>query len=301
MRISRRMRKLRYACLRQGAFEVRKAGALRFDLRDPYHLAVALPWPAFVACGIAGMVLINLIFAGLYCLQPGAIQNLPPGDFYRAFFYSLETLSTVGYGEMSPLSRYGYAVAGIEMAVGMAFVALLTGILFVRFSRPQAGILFADKAVVTTYKGNPALMVRVANGRVNMLIGATAQLSVLLKETDDQGRLYRRFQDLPLLSPHLPAFPMTWTLMHPIDETSPLHGCGPAELKAAWARLFLSVTATDVKLGRQVQDVGDYTDRQILFGAHYADAVTYDEDGTPTADLSQLSHVEFPLGDQTKR
>ena len=87
---------------------------------------------------------------------------------------------------------------------------------------------------------------------------------------------------------------MTWTLMHPIDELSPLYGCDPAELKAAWARLFLSVAATDVKLGRQVQDVGDYNDQQILFGAHYADAVTYDEDGTPTADMSKLSHVVYP-------
>jgi len=281
-----------YTHLRQGTFEVRKAGTLRLDFRDPYHLAVALPWPAFIACGAAGMLLINVVFAIAFILQPYAVRGLSNGDFIHAFFFSLETLSTVGYGEMSPSSLYGYTVAGLEMALGMAFVALLTGIIFVRFSRPHAGIVFADKAVVTTYHGQPALMVRVGNGRANMLTAATAQLSILLKETDDQGRVFRRYRELPLTSQTLPAFPLTWTLMHLIDEASPLYARGPADLRAAWARLFLAVQATDVKLGRQVQDVSDYGDEQIMFGAHYLDAVLYDDDGTPTADLSKISHVQ---------
>jgi inward rectifier potassium channel len=283
----------RYTRVRQGGFEVYKAGNTYLDFSDPYHLAVALPWPAFIACGTLALVLLNFLFAAFYLLHPGAVRNLPPGDFARAFFFSLETLSTVGYGEMSPFSLYGYLVAGIEMAVGMAFVAILTGILFVRFSRSHAGILFADTAVIAGHNGKATLMVRIGNGRTNMLTEASARLSVLLKETNEEGQVFRRYHNLQLICSSLPAFPLTWTLMHTIDASSPLYECGPAELKAAWARLFLAVEATDGKLGRQVKDLADYDDQRILFGAHYTDAITYDDRGLATADLSRLSHVEY--------
>lgn len=282
----------RFTRLRQGTFEVRKAGTSRFDIKDPYHLAVALPWPAFIACGLIAVLLINCTFAVLYAIRPGAVQNLPAGDFTHAFFFSMETLSTVGYGEMAPSSVYGYAVASSEMILGMAFVALLTGILFVRFSQSRAGLIFAENAVISTYNGKPTLMVRVGNARTNMLTQATASLSVLLKEISDEGQVFRRYHELRLVCAKLPAFPLTWTLMHIIDEASPLRDYGQAELKANWARLFLSVEARDPKLGRTVQELSDYDDLRILFGAHYVNAVMYDENGVPTADLSKLGHVE---------
>jgi inward rectifier potassium channel len=120
------------------AFEVRKRGISRFDFRDPYHVAVTLSWPGFVAGALACLAAINVVFAILYIARPGAVQNLAPGDAMGAFFFSLETLATVGYGEMAPAGFYGHAVAAVEIVCGMAFTAILTGILFVRFSKPQA-------------------------------------------------------------------------------------------------------------------------------------------------------------------
>jgi inward rectifier potassium channel len=287
----RRNPSLHYARLRHGTFEVRKAGAARFDLKDPFHIAVAAPWPGFVAGGLAALLLINLVFAGLYAAVPHAIRGLPPADFPRAFFFSLETLSTVGYGEMAPQRLYGYAVAGVEIVVGMAFVALLTGLLFFRFSQAGAGLVFAEQAVVTVYNGQPTLMVRVGNARLDMLTEARAVLSVLLKETSAEGQVYRRYYDLSLVCARLPAFPLTWTLMHVVDTASPLHGYDPERLHADWGRVFLSVEAQDGKLGRTVQDLADFGAENILFGAAYVEAVTYDERGVATADLSLLGRV----------
>ena len=255
-------------------------------------MAVALPWRAFIACGLSAVLLINLAFATLYTIVPDAVRNLPAGDFGRAFFFSMETLSTVGYGEMAPSSFYGYVVASSEMILGMAFIALLTGILFVRFSQSHAGLIFAENAVISTYNGQSTLMIRVGNARTHMLTQAIANLSVLLKETDEVGQIFRRYHELRLVCATLPAFPLTWTLMHTIDDSSPLRGYGPEKLRDDWGRLFLSVEARDPKLGRTVQDLSDYDDRRILFDAHYANAVTYDENGVPTADLSKLGSVE---------
>jgi inward rectifier potassium channel len=283
--------RVRYTRIRQGTFEVRKAGAPRFDIRDPYHLAVALPWRAFAACGLLALLTINLIFAGLYLATPGAIHDLPRGDVVRAFFFSLETLSTVGYGEMYPQQTYGFAICAVEIVTGMVFVALLTGLLFFRFSQSTAGLLFAENAVIATHNGVSTLMVRVGNARVDMLTEATAKLSVLLKETSAEGQVFRRYYDLRLVCTRLPAFPLTWTLMHVIDPASPLHGYDAARLEADWGRLFLAVEALDAKLGHKVQDLADYDDQKILFGAHYVEAVTYDDRGVGTADLSKLSDV----------
>lgn len=293
MMAMRKVHPAHYRRLRQGTFEVLKSGTSRFELRDPYHLAVALPWPYFVAFGLCAIVLINCLFAVLYVLAPGSIQHLPAGDFPHAFFFSLETLSTVGYGEMAPASLYGYAVAALEIIVGMGFIALLTGILFFRFSQSQAGLLFADHAVVSTYNGKPTLMVRVGNSRANMLIEANAKLSILLREVSAEGQVFRRYRDLTLVCGRLPAFPLTWTLMHTVDLSSPLLGYDAEKLRADWGRVFLSVEARDPKLGRTVQDLFDYDDKHVLFGARFVETMHYDEDGVPTADLSKLGEIEI--------
>ncbi len=278
--------------VRNAAFEIHKSGVERFDFRDPYYLAVTLSWPAFIFMSLLSLAAINVIFAALYALRPGAIQNLPPGDVLRAFFFSLETLATVGYGEMAPATTYGHVVAAVEIVLGMAFTAIFTGILFVRFSRPQARILFADKVVVPIHNGVPTLMVRIANGRLTMLTHATARLAILALEISDEGHAFRRVQDLHLIRADLPVFPLTWTLMHVIDETSPLHGFGPAELDEHQIRIFLSVEARDAALGALVQDLGAFERQQVMFDMRCSDAVGIDASGRTIADLARLSLVE---------
>jgi inward rectifier potassium channel len=278
--------------IRHAAFDLHKTGVARYEFNDPYHLAVSLSWPAFVIGAFGCLIAINVVFATLYTLEPGAVQNLPKGDVLRAFFFSLETLATVGYGEMAPASVYGHLVAAIEIVLGMAFTAILTGILFVRFSKPKPRILFADKAVVAVHNGRQTLMVRIANGRLTMLTHATARLAVLVVEVSDEGQAFRRVHDLQLTRSDLPIFPLTWTLMHTIDEASPLFGLGAKDLEAIEARVFLAVEARDSALGAQVQDLGAFEHHQVMFGMRYSDAVSIDEAGRTTADLSRLSLIE---------
>src|SRR5208337_388288 len=207
-------------------FGLAKLGVPRFDFRDPYHLAVSLTWPAFTAVMLGCWLAINLGFALLYVLSPGAIANARPGSFSDGFFFSIETLATVGYGVMAPTTLYGHIISATEIVTGMAFTAIFTGLLFVRFSRPKAKIIFADDAVIATHNGQPALMLRVANGRLTTMSSADARLFVLLAERTSEGTFFRRIHDLRLRQSHLPLFVMPWTLVHIIDGPSPLHGHG---------------------------------------------------------------------------
>lgn len=275
-----------------GSYEFRKKGISRFDLRDPYHLAVALTWPQFLAALLTLYLAANLLFAALYALVPGSVANARPYNLADAFFFSLETLATVGYGEMYPASQYGHAVAAVEIVCGLAFTAILTGLTFVRFSRPRAKFVFAANPVVALHNGTPTLMVRVGNGRAAVLADAAAKLNVLLSETTTEGKLFRSAQELRLERAHIPIFPLSWTLMHVLDERSPLHGYDAARVIEADARLFVTLEARDPTLATVVHDIRNYTPSDIRFGMRYADAVTTAEDGTPVVDLNRVSEIE---------
>jgi len=273
----------------RGNFGLLMMGASRFDIRDPYHFAVSLSWPGFTLMLLAAWVVINLGFAALYWLAPGSVANAAPGGFADAFFFSIETLATVGYGVMAPATTYGHIVSAAEVVSGTVFTAIFTGLLFVRFSRPKAKIAYADDAVVTTYNGRHTLMVRLSNARMTLMTNANARLFVLLAENTEEGASFRRIHELPLMQPHLPLFVMPWTLMHVIDETSPLWGHDPATLADEGARLFLTLEARDQALAAVVHDMNYYEPEHIRFGMRYADAVTRDASGQTIADLSRIS------------
>ena len=278
--------------IRAGAFELRKSGVDRYDLKDPYHILVTATWRAFLVGLVAAYGVINLVFALLYLAVPGSVSNMRPGSFLDAFFFSVETLATVGYGVMAPATIYGHTVASTEIICGMAFTALATGLLFVRFSRPRARILYADKAVIAVRNGVPTLMLRIGNGRMTVLTNARAQLSALMREVTLEGVVYRRPRDLALDRPHLPIFALTWTLMHPIDEASPFYGLDAEAIKSESVRLFLSLHAHDTALNADVQDMKDYGPEAVLFNTRFQDAVSFDEQGRTFADLTRISLVE---------
>ncbi len=278
--------------IRPGAYELHKRGAARYDLTDPYHLAVGLSWPGFALLFVGLVLGINTLFAVLYSLQPGSVANAREGAFTDLFFFSLETLATVGYGAMSPATLYGHILSAIEIITGMAFVGIMTGLTFVRFARPKGKILFADKAVVATHNGYPTLMLRIANGRMVTLTDANARLSALLQEESLEGKTFRGVHELTLLRQRVPLFPLTWTLMHRIDESSPLFGRGPNELLREQTRIFLSVEARDPVLAATVYAIRDYGAADIALGHRYADAVSSDSNGRTVADLGLLSQIE---------
>ncbi len=237
-------------------------------------------------------ITVNLLFAILYLAQPGSVANARPGSLADAFFFSLETLATVGYGTMSPATPYGHIVSALEIFSGMALTAVLTGLLFVRFSRPKSRILYSTRAVVALRNGIPTLMLRLGNGRTTMLTHMSAKLSALLSERTSEGQLFRRTYELPLVRAEMQMFMMTWTLMHPIDASSPLHSYDAERLAREDVRLFLSFEARDQSLGVQVHDVKGYGPDAIRFGERFVDVISYDETGRPIADLTLLDIIE---------
>lgn len=282
----------RDATIRAGAIEIINRGASRYDLHDPYHIALSMSWKSFALAFVGLELGINVIFALLYLAQPGCISNARPGAFSDAFFFSLETLATVGYGTMAPATFYGHAVSALEIISGMAFTAIMTGLLFVRFSRPRPKILFADQAVVTSHNCSPTLMVRIGNGRLTLLTHAKVHLGVLLQEISAEGQSFRYVHDLVLSNATLPLFALTWTLMHRIDTQSPLAGYDAERFADSDARLFLTIEAHDHALGAAVRDMRIYTSDEVLFGMHYAETITFDDQKRPIGDLTRLSLVE---------
>jgi inward rectifier potassium channel len=285
-------RREKSARVRVGEYVFIKKGISRFDLRDPYHVAVTLSWPQFLATLLGLYLSVNVVFAILYSVVPGSITFARPGNFIDAFFFSFETLATVGYGEMYPHGLYGHLISSAEIVCGLAFTAILTGLTFVRFSRPRAKFAFADVLVVTKQNGIPTLMLRVGNGRAGVLGDAHAKLNVLLNESTSEGQTFRRAHELKLQRAHIPVFPLTWTIMHTMEEGSPLYGYDAEQVIAADARIFFVLEARDPSLATTVHDLRSYSPDMVKFGMRYADAVTTAPDGTPIADMNLISAIE---------
>src|SRR5665213_4327019 len=209
---------------RMGSGTLSYLGLPRDGWRDAYHVLLTMPLGAFFAVMAAGFLTVNGVFAGLYLLDPGGISGARPGTFSDAFFFSVQTMGTLGYGDMAPRSFYANAVVTSEAFVGLFNLAIATGLLFARISRPTARIEFSHKAVVTPFEGAPTLMFRAANRRRNLVVEAEVSVSLLRDLTTVEGAMIRRFDELRMVRSRTPLFSLTWQVMHRIDETSPLFG-----------------------------------------------------------------------------
>jgi inward rectifier potassium channel len=224
------------------------------------------------------------------------VANLPPGSLSMAFFFSLETFATVGYGVMAPATLYGHLVSSAEILAGVVFTAIMTGLIFMRFSRPRARLIFADRMVVAREDGIPTLMVRLANASSAPLVEASARLTALINGVTTEGRSYRRSVELTLVRPRLPVFALSWTLMHRLDDGSPLCGCSEDEFAALVTRLYLSVQARDPMLVADVLDIHEYSVASIAFGMRYVDTISFSEGHAALVDLTHLSFIEPDVG-----
>ena len=274
-----------------------KVGISRFSLDDPYYLVLSMSWRAFLASVLALFLAANLIFATLYWLAPAAIGNARPGSFSDAFFFSIETLATVGYGEMTPQSTYGHSVAAAEIFVGMFLTALVTGAFFARFARPQPRLIFSDVAVITPYEGRTALMVRVASRRVHSINEVRGRISYLRTFHLPDGGTFRRFFDLKLVRSENPVLSLSWTLIHPIDEDSPLHGMNEERLRDEAPRLLVSINGFDEAISSPINDRRSYRPEDIRVGHVFVHILEDMPDGAIQIDLTRLHDtVEVPPG-----
>src|SRR5271167_3420215 len=238
-------RRPRHIRVRSGQFEFVKLNAKKFDLRDTYHLILTLSWPGFAGLVFGVYLLVNLVFAWLYMLNPHAVAEMRPGSFFDAFFFSVETLATVGYGHMYPESFYGHLIAMLEIMAGMFGLAVITGLIFVRFSRPTARIHFSKVAVITPFDGVPNLMIRVANLRHEAMVEPDFRMLLVINSVTLEGEEMRRFYALKLEFDHLIAFPTVLTVRHRIDEESPLFRMTPEEFQRQDIRIIASIVGVD--------------------------------------------------------
>jgi inward rectifier potassium channel len=264
----------------------------RWHWSDSYHTVLRLSWPRFFLLVITVYLSVNLLFATLYWLVPGTIVNARPGSFVDLFFFSVETLATVGYGVMSPGSIYGHIVASSEIVLGMLVTAVLTGLMFARFSRPTARVLFARVMVVTTFNGVPTLMVRVGNERNNLILEASVRVTLIRRERTLEGELFYRVYDLKLDRERSSAFALSWTIMHRIDATSPLHGKTVEDLVLDDAVFHIAISGQDETLNDTVHARQLYEPDDIRFGTHYADILFERESGNWAIDFSKFHDVK---------
>jgi inward rectifier potassium channel len=278
--------------VRIGAREVITEGIARGVLQDLFHYFMAVSWPQLFATFAAFFLAFDVLFGFLYHLAPGCIANLNPPGFAGAFFFSVETLATVGYGEMHPQTLYGHVIAMIEIFVGLMSLALITGIMFARFSRPRARFLFTRNAVVRPIDGKSTLLFRAANQRQNVVQNASAQLRMLRNEVTEEGYRIRRVIDLELIRSQHPLFVLGWTIMHVIDEKSPLASETAESLQRTEATFVLSLSGTDENTGQMLMARAEYSSSDIRWNSTFHDILEEAEDGTLHIDYGKFHDVE---------
>jgi inward rectifier potassium channel len=255
---------------------------------DISHRCMTASWPAFVGGAVLVFIAFNAIFAFFYWIGNQPISNVPGGAYIDYLYFSIETLSTAGYGDMHPDTHYGHFIATVELFTGIFSMSLMTGLIFARFSRPNARLLFADNPVIFNHDGKPTLMLRIANERHNIISNATAKLWLFKNIVSMEGEQLRRFYELQLTQNQNPGLALSWTLYHLLDETSPMYGLNADDLEACKASLALVVSGYDVVAAQTVHARKTYEHSDIRFGHRYVDILGTSEDGRLRIDYGKF-------------
>ena len=271
-------------------------GDERETLRDTYHWFLRASWWASLSMIAVGFLLANVIFAFAYMIV-GGVATARPGSFVDAYFFSAQTMATIGYGVLHPVSATANAIVIVESIVGIIVTALSTGLVFGKFSRSTARIRFSKDAVITTMDGKPTLMFRVGNERGNSIVEATIRVVLSRTERSAEGSTFYRMYDLVLVRDRSPAMTRSWTVMHTIDEKSPMFGVTPAQLAAWDAELIVSLMGTDDISIQVVHARHIYDHAAVKCGFRFVDILAEMDDGAFIVDLRHF-HDVVPDGTQ---
>ena len=264
-------------------------------LIDFYHRMMTMHWWQFAAGAVALYLVVNAMFAFLYWLDPRGVQGARPGSFFDDFNFSVETLGTIGYGAMSPRGPWANTLVAVEAFLNIAITALGTGLIFARVARPTARVMFAERALITTFDGRPTLMFRVANQRDNQILEADISASVARSRITAEGLPMRQLEDLQLVRQRQPLFALTWTVMHVIDEASPLHGATAESLKATKAEIIIVLGGIDSTVASRVHGRHSYVPDEIEWDRYYEDVIFPEADGRWVVDYARF-HLTRPAG-----
>ena len=278
---------------RDGTFTSRREGLPFLASLSPYHWLLTMSWPKFLTLTALGYLVINALFAVCYVMAgPGALGGDDAaqmgGAFGKAFFFSVETFATIGYGTVAPVGLPANLIVTAESLVGLLGFALVTGVLFSRFARPTAAIIFSDRAVVAPYRGATAFMFRVTNGRSNQLIELEAKVQFSRLQGDS-----RRYSQLTLERTRVVFFPMSWTIVHPIDEKSPMWEMTADDLVRQEAEFLILLSGTDETFSQSVHARSSYRAEEVAFGQRFTSIYKpMREDGVVRIDVRKLSETE---------
>ncbi len=273
----------------KGQLRIRHRRTQMSAFQDGYHSILRMSWRSFFAACVVTYVLLNLCFAVAFWQAEGSFSG---EGFRQAFNFSVQTFSTIGYGVLSPTDPVGNALVVLETLVSLLFTAVITGLAFSKFARPSSKVRFAQKMVLSTFDGKRALIVRVANARSSMIVEAQITLSFARNTTLQDGSTFRRITDLQLMRNTQPMFALAWTVVHFIDEESPLYGLSHADLKACDAVVIISLRGVDETFMQETYARHIYGTGTIHDGGKYADILMVDEDGERVIDYSRLDLID---------
>ena len=259
---------------------------------DFYYFLISTSWPVLLALFAVSFLAANALFGGAYAVF-GGVDNARHGSFADGFFFSVETMGTIGYGEMTPRSTLAHWLVTVEAMLSMLGVAVVTGLVFAKFSRPRARVVFSDVAVVTARNGVPTLMFRVANERANHIAEAQLRVTLMAPEVTKEGDRLRRMMDLPLLRSQSSAFVLTWTAMHPLNSGSPLYGATPEQLAEQQVEVLVTFTGFDATLSQSIHARHSYIADEIHWNARFVDILQVLPDGSRRVDYTRFHDIEL--------
>ena len=281
---------------RDGSFNVERTGIGRFSTINLYHYLLTMSWKQFLVQGLLLYFLSNIVFGFFYAMLDGALVDTSEQPitnvFLRGFFFSVQTFATIGYGTIHPVGMIPNLLVTVESYYSLLANALITGLVFARFSRPTAKILFSETAVIAPYRGIEGFMFRIVNSRNNQLIEINAQVS-FSHYVEKDGKLVRKFDLLKLERERVAFFPLSWTIVHPIDEKSPMHGMTEEDFKKADAEILILLSAMDETFAQVVHSRTSYKMSEIKFGHRFASIYNENSPGEPISiDIRKLSKIE---------
>lgn len=281
---------------RRGRFKIGNADTWQNYWREPYYLLLTIPWWGFFLVTVLSYVLVNVIFGIGYTIGGNCIENATPGSFGDAFFFSVHTLTSIGYGSMYPITTYADILVTIEALVGIIGIALITSLAFTRFAQPTAKVMFSQIAIISLHNNIPTLMLRAANQRHNQIIEAQVNLYLMRDEVSVEGEYMRRFYLLDLIRDRTPRFTLSWTIMHPIDEDSPLWQATPESLAKTRATLVVSFSGIDETVCQSLHAPYTYDAENILWSHRFADIICQTPEGDRYVDYTYF-HRAIPVND----
>lgn len=282
---------------RDGQLNISREGVKRFFGSDLYHVLMSASWPEFFSTLAVVYLVVNLVFAGAYSVcgrdaLAGIQTSTGWRHFVECFFFSVQTLATIGYGRVSPVSLIANALVTAEAFLGLFGVAVMTGLLFTRFSRPTSRVVFSDTAIIGLYDGRPSFFFRVANARLNQIAEARINVALIRSEITKEGERLRRIVDLKLERSHSPVFALSWLVIHVINEASPLFELNESTFAEGQPELLVTLSGVDETFSQTIQARFSYTPEDVVWNRRFKDVLSRDEAGRIQLDITHIHDTE---------